>query len=62
MLDRAREIVREVQETRNCVWDAYDQGRWAHAIGWTRIDNPHLRGHVNHCDWQRGWNAEQSKR
>lgn len=59
--ERAREICLFVWNKRGYVWDAYDQGRWAWAMGIRRNDNPHLLGHVNHGDWHRGWDAEDDR-
>lgn len=62
---RAREIEREIQ-SRTHVWDAYDQGRWAHAKGFARADNPHYHPvacatHANVHDWWRGWDVEDER-
>lgn len=57
--ERAAEIVAEVQ-AKGYVWDCTDQGRWAHANGVRREDNPHKVNypgfyHINQHDWERDW-------
>lgn len=56
--ERYEAIVKEVITSRNYVWDAYDQGRYAFASGADRNENPHLVGHVNRSDWYRGFDFE----
>jgi hypothetical protein len=58
---REQEIRQYVITEKNYFWDAYDQGRWAHATKWPRANNPHIPGHVNASDWTRGWDAEEAK-
>jgi len=57
---RALEIFNEVH-ARNGIWDAHDQGRFAHATGSPRNSNPWDdaigRSHINCGDWYRGWDA-----
>jgi len=60
-MTREQEIRQHVIAEHNYIWDAYDQGRWAHATGRQRDDNPHLPGHVNASDWTRGWAAEAAR-
>ena len=47
---------------RNGIWEAYDQGRMAHAQGEARFANPWNRAplntHICTSDWFRGWDAE----
>lgn len=61
---RALEIAEHVYN-RNQVWDAYDQGRLAHALGQPYTSNPWrhpaLPWHVNWTDWERGWTAEDER-
>ena len=53
---RPLQISEEVRR-RNGIWEAYDQGRLAYHIpGWNK--NPHLDGHMNASDWQRGFDYE----
>lgn len=59
-MSRANEIVRHVLTDHGNIWDAYDQGRLAHATGWPREQNPHIPGHVNASDWLRGWDDEET--
>lgn len=61
-MTRAEEIGAEVY-ARTHVFDAFDQGRWGHAIGTPRDRNPHgpiYPGyfHVNMTEWLRGWDTE----
>ena len=62
---RADEIQIEVI-AKGHLWDAFDQGRWAHACGARREDNPHgpfYDGyfHVNMADWWHGWDEEEAR-
>ena len=50
-------IINEVH-ARTHIWDSYDQGRLARAIGAEPLHNPHIVGHINYSDWTRGYNAE----
>ncbi len=64
-LQRTDEIVAFVINHKNYVWDAYDQGRWAHSIGSPRSNNPHRTPafwHINEADWERGWDAEEARK
>lgn len=54
---RAAVVARDVW-ARGYVWEAYDQGRLAHALGRDQALNPFTRGHVYHADFDRGWNDE----
>lgn len=61
---RAREIESEIQ-ARNGIWDAYDQGRWAYAMGYALSDNHHrcpaTLTHMNTYDWDRGYKFEEAR-
>lgn len=41
------------------IWDAFEQGQYARAIGWPRDrnpwDHPSLPWHINVDEWYRGW-------
>ena len=62
---RAEEIIRHVLAAKGGVWDAYDQGRWSHAVGEARNKNPHVIPsipdcpHVNVHKWYSGWDDEE---
>jgi hypothetical protein len=64
MTRTAQTIIDEVM-SRNGIWDAYDQGRWAFHLGAPISPNPHfhpaLGFHVNVSDWERGWKAERDE-
>ncbi len=61
MTTREQEIRHYVATEKNHFWEAYDQGRWAHTIGVMRDGNPHIPGHINANDWQRGWDFEAAR-
>jgi len=58
---RGGQIHAEVMETRGGLWEAYDQGRMAYAMGEPFTTSPHLSWHVNNSDWERGWRAEEKR-
>ena len=59
-ITRADEIQAAVLRSKSGIWGAFDQGRWAHAIGQPRSPHPHGY-HVNVGDWERGWDAEAAE-
>ncbi len=59
-MTREQEIRQQVITEKNYRWDAYDQGRWAHATGLPRDHNPHIPGHDNSNRWLEGWDAEDN--
>lgn len=65
---RAEEIQNEILHEKGNYWSAFDQGRYANAIGVSRESNPYrvaeraIGYHVNMGDWERGWDAEEQRR
>lgn len=57
--------IAEYVHSRNGVWDAFDQGRLARALGELHTANPWrvtgLPYHVNMSDWERGWSVEDER-
>lgn len=51
---RGGQIVAEMNARKNCFWEAYDEGRMAHAMG-----KPMLASQSG--QWKYGWNAEANR-